>query len=109
MKQYGVELKRAQLTLNRILHQYDMFLLQLCDPYEISCCIFPILEDHPMTAIPMSELMSIRNTIDIRASDIARGMGMTESTFSRFQQRETVELDDARRYLESCGFGATDD
>jgi transcriptional regulator with XRE-family HTH domain len=57
-----------------------------------------------MLAILMSELASIRNRFDIRATELARRMGMTESTFSRFQQRESVEEDDARRYLAACGF-----
>jgi len=55
-------------------------------------------------AIPMSDLIALRNQLDVRGSDIARSMKMNESTFSRFQQRESVDASDARRYLHACGF-----
>src|SRR5262245_61444285 len=61
-----------------------------------------------MAAILMSELTMIRNSLEIRATEVARGMGMTEPTFSRFQQRETVDEEDARRYLAACNFDQAD-
>src|SRR5690242_5515167 len=62
-----------------------------------------------MSAILMSEVTAVRNQLGVRAADVARGMDMTESTFSRFQQRETIDEDDARRYLTACGFKETEE
>src|SRR5258708_755635 len=63
----------------------------------------------PMVAIPMSDLTAVRNRLDVRGSEIARSMKMNESTFSRFQQRESRDADNARRYLIGCGFDQIDE
>jgi hypothetical protein len=59
--------------------------------------------------IPMTELLAVRNQFNIRGADIARSMEMNDSTFSRFQQRENAEEQDARRYLDGCGFDQIDE
>jgi hypothetical protein len=62
-----------------------------------------------MITIPMSDLIAVRNQFNIRGADFARSMEMNDSTFSRFQQRESVEEHDARWYLTACGFDQIDE
>jgi hypothetical protein len=58
--------------------------------------------------IPGIELAHVRSKLGVRGNELARTMGMKESTLSRFQQRDSVPEQEAERYLRACGFDETD-
>jgi hypothetical protein len=62
-----------------------------------------------MSEIPMSELTEVRSALGVKNGDVARALNMSEPSFSRFQQRPSVDLTEAEQYLRACGFDSVDE